>query len=893
MINKVVIIEDKTDKLNSIIAFLKSKIHNIDFFLFENIENTTDFIKKENVNLIISNEKNLENLIIDKLFNKISKIAILDNSNNSYQTEVDAFVEKPINKNILLNLINILLKLKNAENSLNRIEKYRKNNLSYSEIINSIKNAFILIDDKDKIIEWNNSAERIFGISKQNTIGKNYKATILNRSMRADLMDIINGDIKKNYSKEYLINIKSVTGKKYRVLWNITRLVDNTSVYAGVIAIGQDVTGREKNERDLKKNEKKLKYNLEFINSLLNSIPSPVYFKNINHEFIACNDEFAKLFNLNKNQIIGKTIKEILYPEEFASQVIKEDEIILKTGNYQKKELVWNYTDGSTNNFVLKKSVFYIDDKIEGLVGIMAAVTEIKEIEKKLRNSELFYKSITDSANDAIVLIDKNDNITFWNLASENTFLLKKKEVINKNIYKTIFNINQKKKINSFKNIIFEKNVNSRGIIFQLIATNKEKRRFPVEISMSKIYIEDKISYLFIIKDITERKIYEEQLVIAKEKAEESDSLKSSFLSNMSHEIRTPMNAIVGFSQLLTNNTFSDEKKKTFVEQININSESLMKLIEDIIYVSKIETGKIEIKKENCKINTLLEEIKVSFIEHKRRMGKEDVELILNKAINNETLNINTDKQRLRQIFTNLLGNALKFTDKGYVEFGYKLKSDNELIFYVKDTGLGINSEKIKYVFDRFTKVSAKKTKLYGGTGLGLSISKHLVERLGGEISVKSKENEWSIFEFTHPFKHNLIKENPIEINISKKEDFFLKNKKILIAEDEEMNFIFLRETIIPSGAQIDWAKNGKMAVDLAKKNNYDIILMDIKMPIMDGYEATNIIKKTDPKIPIIAQTAYAIPEEQKSDYETDCDFYLSKPIDPQILIKTIKKFIK
>jgi len=891
MIDKVVIISKKTKELVSIIAFVKTKIQTIEINLFENCREATKYAKDKTVSLIVSDIAYLEVFLIDKLYKEIPKIAIVESSSFNFETKVDAFIKKPIDKNILVNLINLNLKLKNAENSLNRIKKYRKNNLSYSEIINSTKNAFILIDNQNLIIEWNTSAERIFGISKQNSIGQNYNTIIQNRSMRADFMDIINGDIKKNYSKEYLITIKSATGERYRVLWNVTRLVNNAGKYAGVIAIGQDVTDREKAERDLRKNQKKLKYNLEFINSLLNSIPSPVYFKDKYHKFIACNDEFANLFDLDKTQIIGKTIKDILLSEEFVNQVVEEDKIILKTGDYQKKELIWEYKNGSTNNFILKKSAFYIDDEIAGLVGIMAAVTEIKEVEKKLRNSELFYKSITDSANDAIVLINEDDEITFWNLAAENTFFYKKEDIINNNIYNFIFDNKQKKKINSYKNIIFEKNVNSRGIIFQLSAINKNKKHFPVEISMSKIYIDEKISFLFIIKDITERKIYEEQLVIAKEKAEESDSLKSSFLSNMSHEIRTPMNAIVGFSQLLTNNTFSDEKKKTFVEQININSESLMKLIEDIIYVSKIETGKIEINKENCKINTLLEEIKVSFIEHKRRMGKDNVELKLTKAINNETLSIYTDKQRLRQILTNLLGNALKFTEEGSVEFGYKINSEKELLFYVKDTGLGINSEKIRYVFDRFTKVSAKKTKLYGGTGLGLSISQHLVERLGGVISVTSTENKGSTFKFTLPFKHNLTNTKSIETKISHSKEVFLKNKKVLIAEDEEMNFILLRETLTPIGAKVDWAKNGKIAVDLAKKNNYDIILMDIKMPVMDGYEATNIIKKFNPKVPIIAQTAYAIPEEQESDYETDCDFYISKPIDPLILINTIKKF--
>ena len=565
MTNKVLIISEKTDEIDLVTVFLKEKMQNTEFNLVKNLHDAINFTKKGDVDLIICDDKITEILIIDEFFKETSIIAISNKLDNKYNDKIDAFVEKPINKNILENLIKLLLKLKNTKNSLNKIERYKQNQLTYSNIINSTKNAFILIDKENIIIEWNTSAERIFGISKQNAIRQKYKEILQNRSMKAYLFDVINGDIKKNYSKEYLINIKSTEDKRHRVLWNITRLVNNAKEYAGVIAIGQDVTEREKAERDLRKSEKKLKYNLEFINSLLNSIPSPVYFKNIKHKFIACNNEFAKLFELEREDIIGQKINDILVDIDFVKGINKEDNTVLVTGEPQKKELVWKYKNGQTNNFILKKSPFFIDDEIAGLVGIMVAVTEIKEIEKKLRNSEFFYKSITDSANDAIVLINEKDDIIFWNLAAENTFLFKKEELIYKNIFNFIFDNNQKKKINSYKNIILKKNVNSRGITFQLSATNKTNKKFPVEISMSKIYIEDKISYLFIIKDITERKIYEEQLVIAKEKAEESDSLKSSFLSNMSHEIRTPMNAIVGFSQLLTNNTFSDEKRKGII----------------------------------------------------------------------------------------------------------------------------------------------------------------------------------------------------------------------------------------------------------------------------------------------------------------------------------------
>jgi CheY-like chemotaxis protein len=319
----------------------------------------------------------------------------------------------------------------------------------------------------------------------------------------------------------------------------------------------------------------------------------------------------------------------------------------------------------------------------------------------------------------------------------------------------------------------------------------------------------------------------------------------------------------------------------------------LLNLIEDIIYVSKIESGRVEIKMSMCLLNSILDETYTSFIEHKRRMGKDSIEINLFKGVESQNFTILTDIQRLRQILTNLLGNALKFTEKGSVSFGYKIRDKENLLFFVKDTGLGINPNKINHIFDRFTKIAANKTKLYGGTGLGLSITKHLVEHLGGKIWVESIEDKGSTFYFLIPHQgaeQHILQENE---NKAKTEKMSLKNARILIAEDEQMNYLFLQEALQPTGAQLTWAKNGREAVIyIESNNNFDLVLMDMKMPVMDGYEATRKIKKLRPDLAIIAQTAYAMPDEQKKGYQAGCDFYLSKPIDPVILIDTLKKYL-
>lgn len=403
-----------------------------------------------------------------------------------------------------------------------------------------------------------------------------------------------------------------------------------------------------------------------------------------------------------------------------------------------------------------------------------------------------------------------------------------------------------------------------------------------------------------VITDITELKERERNLKKEKNKAKTSDKLKTSFLSNMSHEIRTPMNAIVGFSQLLTTPELPEDKKEVYVNQINYNAEQLLKLIEDIIEVSKIEAGKVKVDKSECYVNQLLDELHTSFTAHKGILGKHNVKLKISKDVRDRDFVVFTDRYRLNQILSNLLGNALKFTDKGFIEFGYNKDKDegkDVLEFYVKDTGLGINKDKLPYIFDRFSKIPASKTKLYGGTGIGLSISKSLVELLGGRIYVESEENKGTAFYFTVPFEKreggNKTKSENENNEYGVVRRYNWADKKILVAEDEEMNFLYLNEVLKATKAKIVWMQNGKLAVEefKAKPHEYDLVLMDIKMPKMDGYEATKAIKEIDKNTPVIVQTAYAMKSEREKGFAAGCNEYLEKPVKQDLLFQLIEKY--
>jgi signal transduction histidine kinase/ligand-binding sensor domain-containing protein/CheY-like chemotaxis protein len=372
----------------------------------------------------------------------------------------------------------------------------------------------------------------------------------------------------------------------------------------------------------------------------------------------------------------------------------------------------------------------------------------------------------------------------------------------------------------------------------------------------------------------------------AKNKAETADKLKSSFLANMSHEIRTPMNGIIGFSNLLGESEITTDQKANYIKHINSSCKTLLNLIDDIIDIAKFDAGEINITKQSANLSEIINELYTLYTEEKKHQFKDKIQL--KTSIPEKELIIFTDPQRLRQLLSQLLDNALKFTHQGEIVFGYEIQ-ETKIQFFVKDTGIGISKEDFDSIFDRFTKGQTDNSKLYRGAGLGLAISKSIAEMLGGQIWVKSQKGEGSTFYFALPMDRSIEK-------IYKKPDvgktvfkYNWKDKKILIAEDEETNFKFLEAALQKTNVQLMWAKNGKEAVEIVKKGDkINLILMDIKMPAMDGYQATILIKKWKKDIPVIAQTAYTMLEEKDKSLAAGCDDYVTKPISVSKLLEKI-----
>jgi PAS domain S-box-containing protein len=379
-----------------------------------------------------------------------------------------------------------------------------------------------------------------------------------------------------------------------------------------------------------------------------------------------------------------------------------------------------------------------------------------------------------------------------------------------------------------------------------------------------------------------------EKLQQAKEKAEESDRLKTAFLQNMSHEIRTPMNGILGFASLLKKPLLSGEKQKEFIQIIEQSGQRMLNIINDIIDLSKIESGQINIVYNHLNVNRLIKQLHAFFkIEAERKC----LHFNYSTELSDELATIETDDNKLSQILSNLLINALKFTKTGAIDFGYHLNG-NLLEFYVRDTGIGIAENQKDKIFERFIQGDMSITRSYEGAGLGLSISKAYVEKLGGKLWVESELGKGSTFLLCIPYKQADLDHTNGYTKIGPNDNKQFIN--LLIVEDDQYSTIFLKEMLENEKANLFLASNGQEALDMVQKHpEIQIVLMDLKMPVIDGFEATKLIKKLKPALPIIAQTANAFPDDKAKALSAGCDDFITKPLQCEQLLSLINKLLK
>mgnify|MGYP000885592101 CR=1 FL=1 len=759
-------------------------------------------------------------------------------------------------------------------------QQLRESENKFRSVLQSANDAIISADTKGIIVGWNSGAEKMFGFTEEEITGKNI-ATIL--------PDIFT-DEQQNWIKKQVRGGKGFGGrtiefegihkesKHFPIELSLANWESSGEMF--FTAVVRDITERKKAELTLKENEQRFRMIFESVSNVA------VHGYHSDGKIIFWNKACEIIYGYAASDAIGSNFYDLIIPEKQVSVAKTETQRMFETGIpavSEEREL--KRKNGENIHVYSSYAIINLPNNQSEVYCIDIDLSELKMAEQQLR---LLSRSVEQSPV-SIVITDKQGNIEYVNSAFSEITGYTREEAIGQNpkILKSGHHENEHYK-KLWGNILQGKDWKG-----EILNKTKSGKLIWEDVNISPVTDEyGAISHFVAIKeDITQKKKIIEELTAAKEKAEESDHLKSAFLANMSHEIRTPMNGILGFTELLSDSNFSGEEKQNFIKIIQKSGQRMLNTVNDLIDISKIETGQMSVVLTPANVKEILFS-QYCFFQPEAEEKK--LKFVLNDQIQQTEALVSTDVVKLDSILTNLIKNALKYTDLGSVEIGCN-KQDNKLYFYVKDTGIGIPENRQAAVFNRFEQADVGDKRAYQGSGLGLTIAKAYVEMLGGKMELDSKIGYGSTFSFFIPAGETtgeVITEPEISPKEEKLETF--EKLKILIAEDDSIAFQYLKAVLSEIPCEISYAANGQEAVEFFKNNHdIDLILMDIRMPVMDGYQATRKIREINSQVYIIAQTAFALAGDREKTIDAGCNDYLSKPVNKTELLDKIKEFVR
>jgi PAS domain S-box-containing protein len=741
-----------------------------------------------------------------------------------------------------------------------------------ANIINAVGSPVFVKDDKHKFCLVNTAFCLFLNLSAEKLIGKtgyeNFPKEQFDVFIAKDKEVIDTG--KENINEEF------ITDGKGQIRTIITKKTLYTDAHGNKFLVGiiNDITEQKRAEQEIKQG-------YIFSETLLKTIPFGMDIVDETGTVLFQSENFSRIF---RKDAIGKKCWDLYKDskEQCFDCPLNKGITIGKTETYESQGVL-----GNKIFEIIHTGMMYEGKK--AMLEIFQDITERKRIEEQQRESNMQFTKLSKNVPGLIYQFSRRVDGTYYvPIASEGI-----KEIYGCSPEDVLEDFSPIAKVinpDDFDRIVADIEYSAKHLSIFTCEYRVQIEGQPIKWIYTKSIPEKladgTITWYGFNNDITESKQTELELTIAKDKAEESNRLKSAFLSNMSHEIRTPMNGILGFAALLKKPNLSSESQQDFIQSILISGTRMLNTINSIVDMSKIESGHMNINIDETNINEKLEFIYKFF---KPEVESKGLKLLFRNSLTAKESIIKTDKEKAFSILTNLLKNSIKFTSEGSIEFGYEKKGEY-LEFFVKDTGIGIPHNQQKFIFERFRQGSESNNRDFEGSGLGLSICKSYVEMLGGRIWVESEEGKGSIFYFTIPYDSVEEETQTIEnVVFTENEETQDKKLKILVVEDDEISFSLLTRTLQNISSEVLHAITGVQAIETCRRNpDIDLILMDIRMPEMDGLEATQRIRKFNKDVIIIAQTANAFTGDREKAIGAGCNDYIIKPIDNTLLMALI-----